>query len=63
MLGKFNWYAQRIVFKWLNRRSERKSYNWARFNQMWKELGIPGHRIVETPYGMTNRNLTLGLAR
>ena len=63
MLYKFNLYAQRIVFKWLNRRSERKSYNWAGFNQMWKELGIPGPRIVETPYRMTNRNLTLGLAR
>ena len=63
MLGKFNWYAQRIVFKWLNRRSERKSYNWATFNQMWQELGIPGPRIVETPYRMTNRNLELGLAQ
>ncbi len=63
MLAKFNWYAQRIVFKWLNRRSERKSYNWATFNQMWKELGIPGPRIVEIPYRMTNRNLELGLAR
>ena len=63
MLYKFNLYAQRIVFKWLNRRSERKSYNWAGFNQMWKELGIPGPRIVETPYRMTNRNLELGLAQ
>ena len=63
MLYKFNLYAQRIVFKWLNRRSERKSYNWAGFNQMWKELGIPGPRIVEIPYRMTNRNLELGLAQ
>jgi RNA-directed DNA polymerase len=45
------WYeSQRIIYRWLNRRSQRKSYTWPGFNEMWKTLAIPGPRIVERPY-------------
>ena len=45
------WYqAKRLVYKWLNRRSQRRSYNWSTFETMWQTLGIPVPRIVETPY-------------
>jgi hypothetical protein len=27
-LRKFQYRTERILFKWLNRRSQRKSYNW-----------------------------------
>jgi hypothetical protein len=36
----------KIVFKWLNRRSQRKSCNWNGFNEMLKHFGIPQPRIV-----------------
>ena len=49
MLGKFNWDVQRIVFKWLNRRSGPKSYNWARFNQICIFLSIPRQSAPESP--------------
>jgi hypothetical protein len=42
--------AKRLVFKWLNRRSQRRSYSWATFGEMWQTLGIPEPRIVEIPY-------------
>jgi len=42
--------AKRLVYKWLNRRSQRRSYNWPTFAQMWSTLGLPTPRIVETPY-------------
>jgi RNA-directed DNA polymerase len=42
--------SQRIIYRGLNRRSQRKSYNWTGFKQMWKTLGIANPRIVETPY-------------
>ena len=45
------WHESRqIIFRGLNRRSQRLSYNWEGFNQMWNTLGIPCPRIVEKPY-------------
>jgi RNA-directed DNA polymerase len=64
-LGYFNYYgvignsdrlwrywreARQVIFNGLNRRSQRKSYNWTGFTQMWKTLGVPNPAIVEKPY-------------
>src|SRR5690606_22585147 len=63
-LGYFNYYgvignsdslwrywreSQKIIYRSLNRRSQRKSYNWTGFNQMWKTLGIANPKIMEKP--------------
>jgi len=42
--------ARRIIFRALNRRSQRKSFNWSGFSEMWKTLAIPNPRVVEKPY-------------
>ena len=49
-LGKFQYWTQHIIFKWLNRRSQRRSYNWTGFSQMWNTLGMPAPHMVEKPY-------------
>ena len=36
-LSAFRYEVQKSLFKWLNRRSQRKSYSWDEFNQMMKE--------------------------
>ncbi len=36
-----------IWYRWLNRRSQRRSYNWAEFKRMTKVYGIPGPRTTE----------------
>ena len=43
-----SWYyeVRRLVFKWLNRRSQRRSCNWNGFNAMWKHFGVPSLRIT-----------------
>jgi len=61
LLGHFNYYgvsgnmdmlksfynlARRIVFKWLNRRSQRKSYNWRGFSELLAQFNIPRPRII-----------------
>jgi RNA-directed DNA polymerase len=61
LLGHFNYYgvsgnmemlksffsnACRIVFKWLNRRSQRKSCNWGGFKAMMDFFRIPRPRII-----------------
>jgi len=39
--------ARRILFKWLNRRSGRHSYNWKGFDALFKYYSIPRPRITE----------------
>jgi len=34
-------YATRLLFKWLNRKSQRRAYNWAGFNQARATIGWP----------------------
>ena len=46
MLRIYYHHACRIMFKWLNRRSQRKSYNWHGFNEMLKHFKMPEPRIV-----------------
>jgi RNA-directed DNA polymerase len=38
-----------LVFKWLNRRSQRKSYTWTAFAAAWESWKLPPPRINETP--------------
>ena len=38
-----------LVFKWLNRRSQRKSYTWTAFTAAWESWKLPPPRINETP--------------
>ena len=46
MLSSFYWQTCKIVFKWLNRRSQRKSCNWKGFNEMLNYFRIPRPRII-----------------
>lgn len=46
-LASFFYQGMRIIFKWLNRRSQRKSYNWCGFNELLKHFGIERPRITE----------------
>ena len=65
LLGHYNYYGvignatrlgaywqgvQRVWFRQLNRRSQRRSYNWTGFNEMWQSLRMPSPRVVERPY-------------
>ena len=46
MLKSFYHHTINIVFKWLNRRSQRKSYNWTGFMELVKQFHIPTPRII-----------------
>jgi len=41
--------AIRILFKWLNRRSQRRSYNWAGFGELLQHYQVERPRIVGRP--------------
>jgi len=42
----FLFFTTRILFKWLNRRSQRKSYNWDTFNEVLRSCRWPTGRII-----------------
>ncbi len=43
--SRFVHYSTRILFKWINRKSQRRTYNWKQFNQVLKYYGWPVARI------------------
>ncbi len=45
----WSFYAQlnKIVLKWLNRRSHRRSYTWKQYHALVRHFGIPRPRIME----------------
>ena len=47
MLSRFFNAARWIIYRALNDRSQKKSYDWGGFKQMWKTLDIPNPRIIE----------------
>jgi hypothetical protein len=49
MLAKYDLKAKQILFKWLNRRSQRRSMTWAQFGERLKQWDLPLPRIVEKP--------------
>jgi group II intron reverse transcriptase/maturase len=46
------YHTKRILLKWLNRRSQRKSYNWKGFYQLLKWFGVPKPCIITKPEQM-----------
>jgi hypothetical protein len=50
MIGKFGYVTNRMVKKWLNRRSQRKSFNWKQFNAYLAHYPLPRPRIVHHWY-------------
>jgi RNA-directed DNA polymerase len=46
-LGTYVFHVRRLFFKWLNRRSQRRSFNWARYDA-WLSTWFPRPRIVHT---------------
>ena len=43
---EFLWRATRIAFKWLNRRSQRKSFTWEKFSKFMERNPLPQVKIV-----------------
>ena len=48
-LQQFFQQVKRILFKWLNRRSQRRSYNWRGFEQLLEHYRVEQPRIIGRP--------------
>lgn len=49
-LSRFRYEMMKSLFKWLNRRSQKKSYNWDGFNDMLREYPLVTPRIYVNVY-------------
>lgn len=49
-LSNFRYQMMKSLFKWLNRRSQEKSYNWKGFNDMLKAYPLATPRIYANVY-------------
>jgi RNA-directed DNA polymerase len=45
LANTFDYFGKGIVFKWLNRRSQRKSYTWDGFKEILRQHGMGGNSI------------------
>jgi len=52
-IRRFHTLALRMAFKWLNRRSQRKSFNWARFREYLEHYPLPKPRIMHNLYTLS----------
>lgn len=48
--SRFAYYAKGLIFKWLNRRSQRKSFTWVSFEAAWERWQIPTPQVIEKPW-------------
>jgi hypothetical protein len=48
-LNEFFQQVQRLHLKWLNRRSQRPSYNWAGYHELIQYFALARPRIVRRP--------------
>jgi group II intron reverse transcriptase/maturase len=49
----FFYWATRILFKWLNRRSQRKSFNWEQFGRFIKAHPLPTLRVYHSLFAIS----------
>lgn len=45
MIQKFHYAVKKILFKWLNRRSQRKSFNWEKYQKFLSHIDFPEPKI------------------
>ena len=49
-IGAFSFEVRKRLFYWLNRRSQKRSYNWDAFNAMLKEYPLARPKIYVSIY-------------
>lgn len=54
-IQKFDWLVRRLVFKWLNRRSQKSSMTWTEFRQYIERFPLPKPKIIHDFYRVATR--------
>ncbi len=51
-LYRYKEQIERLLFKWLNRRSQRKSFGWDKFQKMLRKYPLPRPKIAVNIFDM-----------
>jgi len=54
-IGRYWWLVRRLLFKWLNRRSQKRSLTWEKYLLLLAARKLPKPRLVHRFYGVTSR--------
>ena len=54
---QFLYEVEKLLFKWLNRRSQRKSFDWGKFRLFLRKFPLPGPRVLVNIYDLKTRAL------
>jgi hypothetical protein len=44
----FQYEVRQLLYKWLNRRSQRRSMKWRTYGERWKTWAMPAPRVMES---------------
>lgn len=58
MLARYSRAVFEMLFKWLNRRSQRRSMTWAQYVKCWPHWQLPAPRIIEASSGKGLQHVT-----
>ena len=47
---KYHYEVEKLLFKWLNRRSQRKSFDWSKFEKFLRKFPLPRPKIYVNIY-------------
>ena len=47
MIASYEYEVKRMIYKWLNRRSQRRSFTWAEYARAWERWEMPPARVIE----------------
>jgi RNA-directed DNA polymerase len=53
-IARFHWETKKLVFKWINRRSQRRSYNWEQFERYLRYNPLPKPKIYHSLYALSS---------
>jgi group II intron reverse transcriptase/maturase len=51
-LHQYERQTRRVLFRWLNRRSQRLSFTWRRFDRLLRRFGVEGPKVMERTGGL-----------
>jgi len=53
-IARFYWETKKLVFKWVNRRSQKRSYNWEQFEKYLHYNPLPKPKIYHSMYALSS---------
>ncbi|MFH1258284.1 MAG: group II intron reverse transcriptase/maturase [Elusimicrobiota bacterium] len=54
-IARYYWETQKLAFKWINRRSQKRSYNWEQFGRYLHYNSLPKPKIYHSIYALSSR--------